>query len=432
MKNLMFTFLAAAAAIAAWGKSPDALSAAAANGANAVVLTVPAEGATVPLLKPEMLDYLKMDRAARRKFFADQSCRDQMVKWGDKPLKVRLAWQCDGKVEKYHVTVAPKRGETVSLPVFDQGTVKNELEIDNLEIGCTYEWTVVAGLKGGAKASAKGTFVTDATAPRLVRVDGIPNLRDFGGRVGLDGRRVRQGMIYRSGGLNANANKYYSKDEIAKMLKDGNLLESVPEMSKEEAKNILADYSKGKKYTTNHLVKKWQKGRERLNPVTRKYMRETMGIKTDIDLRSDRECYGMTGSPLGEGVAWVHVPSSSYGGMGSENGKKPFAKVFKVFLDEKNYPIDFHCIAGADRTGAVGFILGALLGEDEEELWKDWEVTAFQASKLDFRHSTRFDRLVAVFNAYPGANMTEKVGAYVKSLGFTDADIAKFRSIMLQ
>ena len=37
-----------------------------------------------------------------------------------------------------------------------------------------------------------------------------------------------------------------------------------------------------------------------------------------------------------------------------------------------------------------------------------------------------------VFDAYPGTCTREKVEAYVKARGFTDADIAKFRSIMLE
>ena len=140
----------------------------------------------------------------------------------------------------------------------------------------------------------------------------------------------------------------------------------------------------------------------------------------------------MTGSPLGPEVKWVHISSSAYGGMGKDKGKKAFAKGFRVFLDEKNYPMVFHCIAGADRTGSLAFILGALLGVDEEELWRDWEVTAFQSSNIKFSHKARFNKLVKVFDAFPGANIHEKVEAYVKSLGFTDADIAKFRSIMLE
>ena len=37
-----------------------------------------------------------------------------------------------------------------------------------------------------------------------------------------------------------------------------------------------------------------------------------------------------------------------------------------------------------------------------------------------------------VFDELSGATIHEKVAAYVKSVGFTDADIEKFRSIMLE
>ena len=157
-----------------------------------------------------------------------------------------------------------------------------------------------------------------------------------------------------------------------------------------------------------------------------------LGIRTDLDLRSDRECFGMTGSPFGPEVTWLHVSSSAYGGIQKESGKKAFAKVFRAFLDADRYPIVFHCIAGADRTGSLAFVLEALLGMDEDELYKDWEVTGFQKSKLDFRHETRFDKLVKGFDIYPGATIHERVVAFVKSCGFTDADIARFRELVLE
>ena len=42
------------------------------------------------------------------------------------------------------------------------------------------------------------------------------------------------------------------------------------------------------------------------------------------------------------------------------------------------------------------------------------------------------DKLVKGFDAYKGSTTMEKVTGYVKSLGFTDADIEKLRSLMLE
>jgi len=200
----------------------------------------------------------------------------------------------------------------------------------------------------------------------------------------------------------------------------------------------ILEYELGKlKSLPGQLVgdsKKKIPGKTRVNDDNRDFMLNTLGIKSDIDLRSDGECYGMTGSPLGPTVTWFHISSTAYGGMQNDYGRGPFTKVFKVFLDEKNYPIDFHCIAGQDRTGSVAFILNALLGVEEEQLYLDWESTGFWNSNTWFTHAKLFNKLVEGFNKkYPeGKTINEKVELYVKSLGFTDADIAKFREIMLE
>ena len=395
--------------------------------AQSVTLVAPAEGATVSLLKADMKSYLAMDRAARKAFFADAESRKRMRKCGDRPQPVVLKWTGPADT-RYCVAV---RREPDGKVFFKGRTSRTEIEVWNLEMARDYSWCVRPEKKC-SDAGAYGRFSTEDAAPRIVKVDGIPNLRDLGGRKGLEGRRVKQGMVYRSAGLNNNANSYYTPEEVKEMLAKGTLVESVPEMSKATAQEIEDRSKKGKKPDWRHLVKRWHPGAERLNTKTRTYMRKTLGIKTDIDLRTDRECYGMKFSPLGQDVKWIHVSSSAYGGMAGEQGKKAFAEVFKVFLDEANYPIDFHCIAGADRTGSLAYILNAILGVDEEELWKDWEVTGFNNSNMDFAHASRFDKLVAVFAKYPGGTEMERVEAYVKEQGFTDADIAKFRSLMLE
>lgn len=359
-----------------------------AAGAAPLEIVSPKEGTTVPTLTADMKAYLAQPRAERVKQFADPAERKRIAKFGDRPQKTLLSWTCTLPAATGTVWSVKVRRAKDGKVVFTEKTHKTSLEIDNLEIACDYKWRV-KGTVGGANLRAEGTFRTEDLAPRLIHLSRVHNMRDLGGRVGLNGRRVRQGIVYRSAGLNANARKSKSKGGM------------VP-------------------------------GAVTLTDKSRAYAKGVLGIRTDLDLRSDRECFGMTSSPLGPEVKWIKISSSAYSGMGKDSGKQAFAQVFRVFLDEKNYPIDFHCIAGADRTGSLAFILNGLLGVDEEELWRDWEVTAFQKEKLDFGHRTRFSKLVKVFDAFPGANINEKIAAYVKSVGFTDADIEKFRAIMLE
>lgn len=316
-----------------------------------IVVTEPKDGATVSLLTDAQKAYLAMPRADRR----------TKVPQGNAycPKAVRLAWTAeDGAV----CTVSVKDAKTGACVY--EGTVKGGLaDVDNLEIAAEYEWTVSRG-----DEMATSRFKTEDTAPRLVRFPGVPNARDLGGRIGLGGKRVKQGMIFRS----------------ARLSEDG------------------------------------------------EYICTRFGIKSDVDLRSDRECHGMKGSPLGESVTWFHCPSSAYAEILSDDGKEAFKKVFKVFLDRKNYPLVFHCAGGRDRAGTVAFVLNALLGVEKDQLYLDWRATGLWDSSIGYRQERRFDALEGGFvKNYPAPTVNESVEKYVLSLGFTSEDIAMFRGIML-
>ena len=48
----------------------------------------------------------------------------------------------------------------------------------------------------------------------------------------------------------------------------------------------------------------------------------------------------------------------------------------KVFCDEANYPIYFHCKAGADRTGTLAFFLEGICGCSQTDIDIDYELTS--------------------------------------------------------
>ncbi len=567
-------------------------------------LLAPAEGATVPLLNERQKAFLAMPHAERIAAYSNETFRSELRKTaGYCPKPVRLEWDggdATGGVRTVYTVEVRRRPD--GTPVFRADTVGTCVEVDNLEIAREYEWTVHANALG--HESATGTFRTEDRAPRLIRGGAVPNVRDLGGRVGLGGRRVRQGLVFRSAGLNANAEtRYLTREQaLAKSADPDALLAAEAALAAEtnalagfqarpgdltlvegtlprqwtvfrvtkeafdaqgdaalralreipatflgapaeeadlgedadftfptEARDaaagpavflceaafsddgwcgfgcgadwfwslridgeIVFDRSGGNDInpveTSNHVfVAPVRKGRHlvaavvrtgsvawrwrcrtappepldkllagkiandkaridrlfvvpdgfvpgasRINDGNRSLWLDTLGIRTDIDLRSEGEVRGMEGSPLGPTVAWVNVSSSAYAGMQEERGRIPFSKVFRVFLDPANYPIDFHCIAGQDRTGAVAFILNALLGVEEEELWLDWEATAFWNPSPHFNHAKLFDHLVRGFDRWPGDTIRERVEAYVRSIGFTDDDIATLRGILLE
>ena len=105
-----------------------------------------------------------------------------------------------------------------------------------------------------------------------------------------------------------------------------------------------------------------------------------LGIKTDIDLRKtvsfagEDEVNGITSSPLGNDVKYVSCPMV-YGNQNiftqSENVPS-IILFFETLADETNYPIAFHCLRGTDRTGALAYVLGAMMGMSEEDLLLDY------------------------------------------------------------
>ena len=279
-----------------------------------------------------------------------------------------------------------------------------EVPMANLEIATHYYWKVTCRGRCGFDCHAKHgckackrlveteveEFVTEDFAPRWIEIEGrVGNFRDLGGRIGMDGRRVRQGLVFRGQGLNDNS-----------------------------------------------VVGETQ-GRNRLTVEDVKYLTGTLGIRTDLDLRSVGETVDMTASPLGDGVRFIHTPSSSYRGVFREDGMKIMAKNFRVFCDKKNYPIYFHCIGGADRTGALGYVLNGVLGVSRHELETDWESTFYPRipdENPDPDFWCRESHFNDGFSKYGDANTpwNEKVVLYLKDCGITDAEIAAFRKIMLE
>ena len=168
-----------------------------------------------------------------------------------------------------------------------------------------------------------------------------------------------------------------------------------------------------------------------------KYLTGTLVIKTDLDLRSDGEIGGMKESPLGAGVAFIKRSSQCYKGIFTDSGKKVMAENFRVFCRPENYPIYFHCIGGADRTGSLAYVLNGVLGVDRHEMETDWEST-FYPSIPDSNPDPNFWCRESHFNngfakyGKDGDSWNRRIELYLLDCGVTKEEIESFRSIMLE
>ena len=298
------------------------------------------------------------------------------------------------------------------------GIYSYEVPRTNLELGRRYWWRVWSNVKcakwscgaatgphgcpcgatGPAPASAVGTFVTEDMPPRWIAIEGrTKNIRDLGGWRTQDGRRVRQGMAFRGEALNDNS-------------------------------------------VNGEVV-----GRNRLTFEDAAYLTKTLGIRTDLDLRTKREISTMTQSPLGPGVAFIHRSAPAYKEIFTPEGMKTMAENFRVFCDEKNYPVFFHCIGGADRTGSLAYVLNGVLGVARADLERDWESTFYPdipnvvtndtgkpfINGTYWRSSQHFDDGFARY-AVPGDTLRDRIERYLLACGVTKEEIEKVREIMLE
>lgn len=388
-------------------------------------LVSPREGEVVGQLHPAQLTFVSQTKEQRDKYFTEKKFVQGMRADGSAPKPIVLSWTGDAKSYVVRVRRLPDGKEFYSLTV-----PSNSVAVDSLEIARTWEWTVTAGAE-----SAQGTFKTEDRAPRLIRIAGVNNARDIGGRIGLGGRRIRQGLFYRTSGLNSNAPQdYYTVAEVKAFYAAGDL-----KKFGSSAKNVLAKLKAGTEIVDRdikraRLVKRecFKPGAKRLTEAERARIVNFYGFKSDIDLRSDHECYGMTGSPLGPDVKWWHIPYSSYTGAFETDVKKKVAASYRVLTDARNYPIVVHCIGGADRTGTFCMLFEALLGVDEDELWKDYLTTGFVGIVSDARHQQKFTRTMDALRKMPGATLADKAESYFLSCGLTKDDIAFLRDFLLE
>ena len=171
----------------------------------------------------------------------------------------------------------------------------------------------------------------------------------------------------------------------------------------------------------------------------KKAMRD-LNIKTEVSLRqyddiSDRE------SCIGEGVVCKRMPYRPYTEIFLDEHRRELVDIMKFLADEKNYPIYFHCLGGADRTGMLAIYLRALMDEEEEDILTDYELTSLSAyafgraegvSALGYRSRTAdyFQSFYSLFNEYSGTNLREKTEAFLIECGVESATIQKIRNII--
>ncbi len=216
---------------------------------------------------------------------------------------------------------------------------------------------------------------------RMIKLGTVHNVRDFGGW-DCDGGTVKYGKLFRGGALN----------------------------SQEAGVSITAEEIQ--------------------------MCRNLLGIRHEMDLRTPGEEVP-TYSVLGEDIQYSKIPiggiTSNYALVTDLDGQytdEMKAIISAIFESVKcNRPTYLHCTYGADRTGAVSFIINGLLGVSQSDLDKDYELTSFYSSRP--RTASMYTGLIDYLKSCSSGNMRDCIVAWCVLLGISIDDINEFRRNMI-
>jgi len=216
------------------------------------------------------------------------------------------------------------------------------------------------------------SFSTKKGTPRFLRIDGLLNVRDIGGG------KIKQGILFRG----CELERCFSLTE---------------------------------------------RGRDT-------FLHE-LGIKTQLDLRLDMKGK-LDGSAAGEGVRLVQLSYRPYGEVFLPEHIEGIRPIMELFADPDSYPVYFHCMGGADRTGMIALYLRALAGEDDDTIHLDYELTGLSlyaggitegATGLRSRNSGYYSSFIKRLReySYDGAPLREAVRGFLVSCGISSSTLDK-------
>lgn len=174
------------------------------------------------------------------------------------------------------------------------------------------------------------------------------------------------------------------------------------------------------------------------------YLTKELKVKTELDLRGESETYNR---PIIDGVNYINIscPQYAYSGMGifefgdrqGINTVDAVRDIISVFADANNYPINFHCAIGRDRTGTIAFLLGALCGMSEEDLCREYDISFFaglDSSTPSQMHQKAFMPLVNRMKNYSGESdsLAYNTRKYLLDIGITEAQIDAIYDILVE
>ena len=313
----------------------------------------------------------------------------------DIPSKYTIRWEADPSVKLEDTKVLLQEDITggwsheFAFPDVAEEEVKGQkvryLIIYNMVPNLKYDFEV----KAGDKIIKSGSFRTEGHC-RQVYFSAVHNSRDLGGWKTKDGKKkVKYRKIYRGGRLNEGLLSRGKRDLVAEGIKAQLDLRGKDDVLTEDNCTLK-----------NVGVEGWS------------FCAPVIEEGYDLLLRDD-----------------------------AERAKQCMQFIMKCVKEDK--PVYFHCSLGRDRTGTVAMMVLGLLGVDEGEISKEYEITQFaphgysvctgETTKMTRKTDADYWRAATyIWGLAKGGSFADGMQNYLLSIGITQDEINEFRNLMLE
>ncbi len=197
---------------------------------------------------------------------------------------------------------------------------------------------------------------------RRLPLQGGYNFRDIGGYVGIDQRKVKQGLLWRSDHMNE-----LTDDDLATI----------------DALNLQVVHD----FRLDVEVERQPSRASKTNPV--KVIRLVVG-----DVTGAESSIAMIGEIM---AGRAPAPAADFWDVNYlemlENGRHMFVGLFTSLASPGSLPSVYHCTGGKDRTGIASMLLLTMLGVDRETAIDDFLLTNLY--RTPFRIATLTPTLIA-------------------------------------
>ncbi|MGM9874173.1 MAG: tyrosine-protein phosphatase [Bacilli bacterium] len=306
-----------------------------------------------------------------------------------RPVSFEIDWSTSGNplgnFNNFNFYLYENEIDDDNLTIYSR--VAPHISLLNLKMNTKYYLQVEAVYSLASYYSSIQTFETTDIGPRNLYIEGVKNARDIGGYQTIDGKTVKQGLIYRTARLN-KSETLYVKQEITEYGID--------------------------------------------------VMLNTLKIKTEIDLRHNwlsggaYETGGLTDtSLLGETVNYYQCPLNYSSSDILSLNKEMFQTIFTLLTNESNYPLFYHCDIGTDRTGLLTVYLLGMVGVTLDDIYRDYLFSNF-ANIGSERSISDIASNINFISSHDGNSFKEKVIATLVESGITSTQIDTITNILLE